>query len=76
MGYYPKALHHYYQRPSGISQAILLYCTDGQGWIELGDNIMQVHPGEIFILPTEMPHSYGADQKNPWSIYWMHLADQ
>lgn len=74
MGYYPKALHHYYQRPNGISQAILLYCTDGQGWIDLDGNVMQVHPGEIFILPTDVPHSYGADQKNPWSIYWMHLA--
>ncbi|SEJ64924.1 AraC-like ligand binding domain-containing protein [Dyadobacter sp. SG02] len=74
MGYYPKALHHYYQRPNGISQAILLYCTDGQGWIELAGNITQVHPGEIFILPTDVPHSYGADMNNPWSIYWLHLA--
>ncbi|MCF0073923.1 AraC family transcriptional regulator [Dyadobacter sp. CY261] len=74
LGYYPKALHHYYQRPSGTSQAILLYCSDGQGWVELTGNIAQVHTGEIVILPTDVPHSYGADPKNPWSIYWMHLA--
>jgi len=74
MGYYPKALHHYYQRPNGISQAVLLYCTDGQGWIELNGNHVLVHPGEIFILPVDIPHSYGADMTNPWSIYWMHLA--
>ncbi|PSL27943.1 AraC family transcriptional regulator [Dyadobacter jiangsuensis] len=73
MGYYPKALHHYYQRPNGISQAILLYCTDGQGWIELNGNVTQVHAGEVFILPVDMPHSYGADLQNPWSIYWLHL---
>lgn len=74
MGYYPKALHHYYQRPNGISQAILLYCSDGQGWIELGGNVAQIHAGEVVILPTDVPHSYGADKINPWSIYWLHLT--
>ncbi|WP_353718491.1 AraC family transcriptional regulator [Dyadobacter sp. 676] len=74
MGYYPKAMHHYYQRPNGISQAILLYCSDGQGWVETGGNVVQVRAGEIFVLPMDVPHSYGADAKNPWSIYWMHLG--
>ncbi|WP_426295484.1 AraC family transcriptional regulator [Dyadobacter endophyticus] len=74
MGYYPKALHHYYQRPNGISQAILLYCSAGQGWIELGGNVAQIHAGEVVVLPTDVPHSYGASQINPWSIYWLHLA--
>lgn len=74
MGYYPKALHHYYQRPNGISQAILLYCSAGQGWIELGGNVAQVQAGEVVILPTDVPHSYGADKINPWSIYWLHLT--
>lgn len=73
MGYYPKALHHYYQRPNGISQAILLYCTDGQGWIELNGSTSQVHAGEVFVLPVDVPHSYGADPQNPWSIYWLHI---
>lgn len=74
MGYYPKALHHYYQRPNGISQAILLYCSNGEGWIELGGNVAQVRAGEVVILPTDVPHSYGADKINPWSIYWLHLT--
>lgn len=74
MGFYPKALHHYYQRPSGISQVILLFCTDGQGWVEFQGNVTQVHPGEVFLLPSGIPHSYGADQQHPWSIYWLHLV--
>ena len=73
MGYYPKALHHYYQRPNGISQAVLLYCSDGQGWVELHGSTLQVHAGEVFILPVDVPHSYGADPQNPWSIYWLHI---
>ncbi|GGN04699.1 transcriptional regulator [Dyadobacter beijingensis] len=74
MGYYPKALHHYYHRPHGISQGILLYCSAGRGWVETGGSTSQVHAGEIFVLPMDAPHSYGADPLNPWSIYWMHLA--
>jgi AraC-like DNA-binding protein len=73
MGFYPKALHHYYQRPGGISQVILLYCTDGKGWIQIQDENITVHAGEIIVIPTGIPHSYGADSKNPWSIYWFHL---
>lgn len=73
MGFYPKALHHYYQRPNGISQVILLFCAGGQGWVESGGQVTQVRPGEIFVLPADIPHSYGADKDNPWSIYWMHL---
>jgi len=73
MGFYPKALHHYYQRPGGISQVILLYCTDGKGWIQIQDENIMVHAGEIIVIPTGIPHSYGADSKNPWSIYWFHL---
>ncbi|NIJ54612.1 AraC family transcriptional regulator [Dyadobacter arcticus] len=73
MGFYPKALHHYYQRPAGISQVILLYCTDGKGWIRIEDENINMQAGELFVIPTGIPHSYGADAKNPWSIYWFHL---
>ena len=34
IGFYPKALHHYYHRPMGISQVILIYCSDGKGWVQ------------------------------------------
>lgn len=73
MGFYPKALHHYYQRPTGISQVILIYCTDGKGWIQFNKERVNIQAGEIFVIPTGTPHSYGADIQNPWSIYWLHL---
>jgi AraC-like DNA-binding protein len=73
MGFYPKALHHFFQRPSGISQVILLYCTDGKGWIQLNKNKVVIEAGEIVLIPAGIPHSYGADFENPWTIYWLHL---
>ena len=74
MGFYPKALHHYYQRPMGISQVILIYCTDGKGWIKLQNERIIIGAGEVFVIPTETPHSYGADAENPWTIYWFHFV--
>ena len=74
MGFYPKALHHYYQRPTGISQVILIYCTDGKGWIQFQKEKIIIQAGEVFVIPTETPHSYGADAENPWTIYWFHFV--
>jgi len=74
MGFYPKAMHHYYQRPAGISQLILLYCTDGQGWIQLPKNRVVLQAGELFAIAPGTPHSYGADADNPWTIHWFHFG--
>lgn len=74
MGFYPKARHHYFQRPVGISQVILLHCTDGQGWIQLPQGRVVIQAGEVFAIAPGIPHSYGADAENPWTIYWFHLG--
>jgi len=74
MGFYPKALHHYYQRPNGISQVIFLYCTDGKGWIQLKKNKVFIEAGEVYLISTGIPHSYGADIEHPWTIYWFHFS--
>lgn len=50
MGFYPKALHHYYQRPTGISQVILIYCTDGKGWIQFNKERVSIQAGEILLF--------------------------
>ena len=74
MGFYPKALYHYYQRPAGISQIILLYCTDGQGWIQLAKSRITLQAGDVFAIAPGTPHTYGADAENPWSIHWFHFS--
>jgi AraC family transcriptional regulator of arabinose operon len=74
MGFYPKALYRYYQRPAGISQVILLYCTDGQGWIQLAKDRITMQAGELVAIAPGTPHSYGADADNPWTIHWFHFS--
>lgn len=74
MGFFPKARHHYYQRPTGMSQVILLYCTDGAGWIQVPNGRVAIQAGAVFAIAPGIPHSYGADADNPWTIYWFHLS--
>ncbi|GAB6007853.1 AraC family transcriptional regulator [Dysgonomonas reticulitermitis] len=73
IGYYPKANHHFRERKDPISQYILIYCTDGEGWYKTLGKEYQVSANQYFILPAGHAHSYGANEKNPWTIYWIHF---
>ncbi len=73
IGYYPKAKHHYRVREEPINQYVFIYCIDGSGWFKLGENTYTVASNQYFILPAGVPHSYGADEHTPWTIYWIHF---
>lgn len=73
IGFYPRAQFHYRERPSGIAANILIYCLEGKGWVELPSGHVVINPNEVLIIPADMPHKYGADDKNPWTIYWAHF---
>ena len=32
----------------------------------------QVTSDSYFVLPPGVPHEYGADSEDPWTIYWVH----
>ncbi len=74
IGYYPMAKYHFRKRITGANQYILIYCEKGTGWIEYKNEIYQLSRNNTFILPVNEPHSYGANSKDPWSIYWMHFS--
>ena len=73
IGFYPKAKFHYRERLTGISQDILIYCVDGKGWLEINGQELKVQAGEFLLVPAHMAHKYGSDEKDPWSIYWLHF---
>ena len=54
MGFYPKALYHYCQRPTGMSQVILIYCTDGLGWIQVAKDRITPTGGRSCTLSRRM----------------------
>ncbi len=73
IGYYPKAKYHYQQRTLGVEQHILVYCIEGEGWVKIKSKQYQIKAGEFFIIPPFHAHKYGANEANPWTIYWIHF---
>jgi AraC family transcriptional regulator of arabinose operon len=76
LGYYPQAKGHYTYRKKGLPENFLFYCIDGKGWYKLGDQKFNVNPNEFFILPQNEEHAYGSDEKEPWTIYWIHFGGE
>lgn len=76
IGFYPKAEGHYRSRKEGAEQHILIYCTNGKGWIMINDTRYNIKKEEFFIIEAGTPHSYGASESNPWSIYWIHFTGE
>jgi AraC-like DNA-binding protein len=76
IGYYPSAQYHFRERLTGSDQNILIYCTDGKGWIEVNNNRRQVSKDQFFIIPAKAQHSYGVDNVDPWTIYWIHFTGE
>lgn len=39
----------------------------------MNDERYEIKSNQCFILPANVPHSYGADDTDPWTIYWIHF---
>jgi AraC family transcriptional regulator of arabinose operon len=76
IGYYPHAQFHYVERPNGIGQHIIIYCVEGQGWIEINKKRVDIAPSHFITIPANTPHKYGANEKDPWTIYWIHFKGE
>lgn len=75
IGYFPNASSHYRERPEGCSDNIVIYCLRGKGWFLLNDKRLEVAANEFIIVPsTTVKMSYGADEQEPWTIYWVHFS--
>lgn len=73
IGYYPHAVHHFREREIPIEQYIFIYCVEGKGWFKINGKYSQIEANQCFVLPPNQAHSYGADEENPWTIYWVHF---
>ncbi len=73
-GYFPHAGHHGRARSHPIDEAVLLICVRGRGWCETEQGRHEVRAGEIVLLPPRTPHAYFADNDDPWTLWWLHLA--
>lgn len=76
IGYYPEAKYHFRERKNGAGQNILIYCENGKGWIIYNGERTYLKRNQVFILPANEAHAYGADTYDPWSIYWIHFKGE
>jgi AraC family transcriptional regulator of arabinose operon len=73
-GYYPEAHDHQMRRARGIDETVIIVCASGTGWARVGDTTHRIGSQTALIIPRQMPHSYGADEDHPWTIWWCHLT--
>jgi len=73
IGWYPSARYHFLEREQGVNEHILIFCVDGLGWYEIEGERHSVEPKQALLIPRGLPHSYGSDETNPWSIHWVHF---
>src|ERR1700730_4799099 len=73
IGFYPHAKFHYRERAHGADQHILIYCMEGKGQLEISKKKYVISAGNFFIIPANIPHTYKADEYDPWTIYWIHF---
>lgn len=73
IGYFPRVKFHYVQKDRGCNYAMLIYCTEGRGWYRVKDKTYPVEKNQYIIIPSGEPYSFGADEEDPWTIYWLHF---
>lgn len=73
-GYFPHASHHGRSRKRGAAGAVIIVCTAGRGRCDSDDVHLAVEPGQALVLGPGVPHLYRADDVDPWTIWWVHLA--
>jgi len=73
IGYYPKAKFHYRERIHGAEQHVLIYCHEGRGKLKIRKTEYKIEAGDFFTIPIKTAHTYAADEKDPWTIFWIHF---
>jgi len=74
IGFYPHAKNHFRKRTKGVEENILIYCIDGHGYIQLGEDLHKITTNTYFIIKANESHMYWASKSAPWSIYWIHFG--
>ncbi|WP_035652246.1 AraC family transcriptional regulator [Flavobacterium sp. ASV13] len=77
IGYFPNATYYYRERKKGCTDNILIYCVRGKGWHIVNGIRFEIRPNQFFIIPATNQHIiYGADEDDPWTIYWVHFSSR
>lgn len=73
-GYYPRAGMLRRDRPQGSREHTLIYCSGGHAWVQVNGKRHSLTAGQFVLLPPHVPHGYGPDETDPWSIHWLSFG--
>ena len=73
IGFFPKVKHHYVRKEEGCPYAMLIYCVKGKGRYRIYDKEYTIQKNRYILIPPHVPYSFGADETDPWTIYWLHF---
>ncbi|WP_313554381.1 helix-turn-helix domain-containing protein [Miniimonas arenae] len=73
-GFFPHAARHGRTRPAGSREHILMVCSGGAGWCRTPDGRFDVQRGDALLLPAGVSHEYVASERDPWTLWWMHVT--
>lgn len=52
----------------------LYYIKDGEGMLQIEDEIYYPRPGQLFLLPADTPLAYSVINNNPFTKFWCHFT--
>lgn len=75
-GYYKGLSDHYIKRLRDeiAKETIVIYCSSGKGFLESEGTRYEVTEGMLVFCDAGIPHSYGANPSDPWTIHWAHFG--
>ena len=76
IGFFPRVKFHYVQKEEGCDYTMLIYCTEGKGWYKIYGKTYVIEKNQYIMLPPYVPYSFGADDTDPWTIYWLHFRGE
>ena len=74
VGVYPQAAGHERTRDRGADELLVMVCAGGRGSVVSAGQTLAVGSGAVVILPPRVPHAYRADDRTPWTLWWLHLT--
>jgi len=72
LGFFTKVYGHRTERDT-FDENIVIYCLDGRGWYRANGQTWHIEKGQVLFVQRSIPHAYGSDGADPWSIQWAHF---
>jgi len=73
IGYFPNVKYHFVNKENGVDYNMIIYCTTGKGWCKFEEKSYPITENQYIILPPNTKYSFGSNNDEPWSIYWIHF---